>query len=123
MRKLDSRADVLLRFYNDCDARLAVMDRYNQDRAETRRLENLSDRADMVIAEAEGTLAAIGRQFVDEAQRVGRALTGLADAQVLFLAGEAPLDDLEALADRIIERSESDEKTIRELDATLGRSV
>ncbi len=99
------------------------MDRYNQDRAETRRLENLSDRADMVIAEAEGTLAAIGRQFVDEAQRVGRALTGLADAQVLFLAGEAPLDDLEALADRIIERSESDEKTIRELDATLGRSV
>lgn len=123
LRKLDSRADVLLQFYNDCDARLAVMDRYNQDMVETRRLESLSDRADLVIAEAEGALAAIGRQFVDEAQRVGRALAGLADAQVLSLAGEAPLDDMEALADRIIERSESDEETIRELDAALGRGV
>ena len=120
LRKLDSRADVLLQFYSDCDARLAVMDRCNQDRAETRRLENLSDRADMVIAEAEGTLAAIGRQFVHEAQLVGRALAGLADVQMLSLAGEAPLDDMEFLADRIIERSESDKRAIRALDASLG---
>ena len=118
--KLDSRADVLLQFYSDCDARLAVMDRCNQDRIETRRLENLSDRADMVIAEAEGTLAAIGRQFLQEAQLVGRALAGLADVQVLSLAGDAPLDDMEVLADRIIERSESDKRAIRALDASLG---
>ena len=85
--------------------------------------QNLSDRADMVIAEAEETLAVIGRQFVAEARRVGRALAGLADTQVLSLAGEAPLDDMESLADRIIERSDSDKKAIRELDASVGRGT
>lgn len=39
--KLDRRADVLLKFYHDCEARIAVMDRYNRDIEEIRRLDRL----------------------------------------------------------------------------------
>lgn len=116
LKKLDGRADVLLRFYNDCDARLAVMDRCNRDMAEARRLEDLSGRADMVIAEAEGTLAAIGGQFVREAQLIGQAMGGLARVQLQSLAGEVHIDNIESLADRIIESSEAEERAIRTLD-------
>ena len=114
--KLNRRADVLLNFYNECDARLAVMDRYNRDMEETRRLEELSGKADMVIAGAQGALAAIGEEFVREAQAVGRALGGLAEVQIKSLAGEAPLDNIEYLADRVIENSESEERAIGALD-------
>ena len=114
--KLNRRAEVLLNFYNECDARLAVMDRYNRDMEETRRLEELSGRADMVIAGAQGALAAIGEEFVREAEAVGRALGGLAEVQIKSLAGEAPLDNIEYLADRVIENSESEEQAIGALD-------
>ena len=119
--KLNSRADVLLNFYNECDARLAVMDRYNRDMEETRRLEELSGRADMVIAGARGALVALGQEFVREAQAVGRALGGLAEVQIKSLAGEAPLDSIEYLADRVIENSESEERAIGALDEVLRR--
>ena len=114
--KLNRRADVLLNFYNECDARLAVMDRYNRDMEETRRLEELSGRADMVIAGAQGALVAIGQEFLREAEAVGRALGGLAEVQIKSLAGEAPLDNIEYLADRVIENSESEERAIGALD-------
>lgn len=116
LRKLNRRADVLLNFYNECDARLAMMNRYNRDMEETRRLEELSGRADMVIAGAQGALAAIGQDFVREAQAVGRALSGLAEVQIKSLAGEAPLDNIEYLADRVIENSESEERAIGALE-------
>ncbi len=119
--KLNRRADVLLNFYNECEARLAVMNRYNRDMEETRRLEELSGRADMVIAGAQGALAAIGQEFVREAQAVGRALSGLAEVQIKSLAGEAPLDNIEYLADRVIENSESEERAIGALDEVWAR--
>lgn len=119
--KLNRRADVLLNFYNECEARLTVMNRYNRDMEETRRLEELSGRADMVIAGAQGALAAIGQEFVREAQAVGRALSGLAEVQIKSLAGEAPLDNIEYLADRVIENSESEERAIGALDEVWTR--
>ncbi len=119
LAKLDARADTLLRFYNDCDARLALMDRYNQDMEETRRLEELSGRTDVAIAGAEDTLLAIGEQFVREAQAVGRALGGLARVQIKSLAGDAPLDNIEYLADRIIESSDAERRAVEDLDRVL----
>ena len=119
LAKLDARADTLLRFYNDCDARLSLMDRYNQDMEETRRLEELSGRTDVAIAGAEDTLLAIGEQFIREAQAVGRALGGLARVQIKSLAGDAPLDNIEYLADRIIESSDAERRAVEDLDRIL----
>lgn len=119
LAKLDARADTLLRFYNDCDARLSLMDRYNQDMEETRRLEELSGRTDVAIAGAEDTLLAIGEQFVREAQAVGRALGGLARVQIKSLAGDAPLDNIEYLADRIIESADAERRAVEDLDRVL----
>ncbi|MXW18629.1 MAG: hypothetical protein F4Z83_13930 [Gemmatimonadetes bacterium] len=119
LAKLDARADTLLRFYNDCDARLSLMDRYNQDMEETRRLEELSGRTDVAIAGAEDTLLAIGEQFIREAQAVGRALGGLARVQIKSLAGDAPLDNIEYLADRIIESSDAERRVVEDLDRIL----
>ncbi len=117
--KLDARADVLLKFYNDCEAKVAVMDRYTRDIDETRRLEELSGSADMAISVAEGTLSAIGQQFVREAHALGEALGGFARVQIKSLAGEAPVDNIEYLADRIIESSDSERAAIEDLDRAL----
>ena len=119
LAKLDARASTLLRFYNECDAKLAIMGRYNRDIEETRRLEELSGKTDMAIAGAEDTLLAIGEQFVREAQALGRALGGLARVQIKSLAGEAPLDNIEYLADRIIESSDAERRAVEDLDRVL----
>ena len=121
LTRLDARADVLLRFYNDCEARLGAMDRHSRDIAEARRLHRLSGTANVVIAEAEDTLAAIGASFVREARRVGEVLGGFERLQIKSLAGEAPLDDIEYLADRIIESSESELAAVEELKSALNQ--
>ena len=122
MAKLDARASVLLNFYNECEARLALMDRYNSDLEKARDLEELTGQADVVVAEAEGTLTAIGTQFLQEAHRVGEVLGGLERVQIKELAGEADLDNIEHMADRIIESSEADRKSIEELRQVLNWS-
>ena len=118
--KLDGRADVLRRFYNDCEARIAVMDRCNRDIEETRRLDRLSGTADMVIVGAETALAGIGASFVREAHKVGEVLGSFERLQLKSLAGEAPLDDIEFLADRINESSEREYDTVERLSRTMG---
>ena len=117
--KLDGRADVLRRFYNDCEARIAVMDRCNRDIEETRRLDRLSGAADMVITGAETALAGIGASFVREARKVGEVFGSFERLQLKSLAGEAPLDDIEFLADRINESSEADFATVERLSRTM----
>ena len=121
LAKLDGRADVLRKFYNDCEARIAVMDRCNRDIEETRRLEQLSGTADMVIAGADTALAGIGASFVREAHKMGRVLGSFERLQLKSLAGEAPLDDIEFLADRINEASEREYDTVERLGRTMGR--
>ena len=117
--KLDGRADILRKFYNECHARVAVMDRYNRDIEETRRLERLSGTAGTLIAEAEGVLAGIGASFVREAQKVGEVLGDFERLQLKSLAGEAPLDDIEFLADRINESSEAEFATVEKLSRAI----
>ena len=117
--KLDGRADVLRKFYNDCEARIAVMDRCNRDIEETRRLERLSGTADMLIAGAETALAGIGASFVREAHKMGRVLGSFERLQLKSLAGEAPLDDIEFLADRINESSEREYDTVERLSRRM----
>ena len=93
--KLDARAAALRKFYNDCDARLRVMDRCNRDLEESRRLEELSGRADIVIARAEGVMESIARAFVAEARAMGEALGIVATVGIKSLAGVAPVENIE----------------------------
>ena len=101
--KLEARSVALRRFYNECDARLATMDRHNHDLEEFRRLKELSGRADIVIAHAEGTMHGLATAFVAEAQAFADALGGVAAVSITALAGEAPMDNIDYFADRIIE--------------------
>ena len=117
--RLDERADVLRKFYNECEARVAVMDRYNRDLEESRRLERLSGTADMVIAGADAALAGIGASFVREALKVGEVLGNFERLQLTSLAGEAPLDNIEYLADRINESSGREFETVEKLSRAI----
>lgn len=123
LAKLDARAAALRKFYNDCDARLAVMDRCNRDIAESRRLEELSGKADVVIAGAEGTIQALALQFVAEARNIAEALGGVATVGIKSLAGEAPVDNIEYLADHIIESSDRERSVIEDLERHLSHAV
>ncbi len=117
--KLDGRANVLLKFYRDCEARIAVMERYNRDIEEIRRLERLSGSADTVIAGAETTLGGIGASFLREARQVGEVIGTFERLQLKSLVGEAPLEDIEFLADRINESSERQFETVEQLRRTI----
>ena len=118
--KLDARAEILREFYSDCEARIAVMDRHSQDIEENRRLEALSESADVVIADAAATLAAIGAGFMHEARRIGKVLGEFERLQIKSLAGGAPLDDMEYLADRIIECFDSEVAAVEQLKKVLN---
>ena len=117
--KLDSRSAALLKFYNECDARIAAMDRRNRDLDEFRSLEELSGRADMVIAHAEGTIDALATAFVMEARAFADALGGVATVGIKSLAGEAPMDNIDYFADRIIEDSDRDRAAVEDLERRL----
>ena len=117
--KLDGRADVLRRFYNECEVKISVMDRYNSDIEESRRLARLSGTADMVIAGAEATLTGIGASFVREARKIGEVFGDFERLQLGTLAGEVPMDNVEVLADRINKASESKYATVEKLSRTI----
>ena len=119
--KLDGRAGVLLKFYQDCEARITVMERHNHDIEEIRRLERLSGSADTVIAGAETALGGIGASFLREARQVGEVIGAFERLQLKSLVGEAPLDDIEFLADRINESSERQFETVQQLSRTIEK--
>lgn len=120
LEELDSRSDALRKFYIECDVRLAAMDRRNRDLEEFRRLEELSGRADIAIAEAEGTIYTLLTSFVTEARAFADALGGVASVGIKSLAGEAPMDNIEYFADQIIEDSERDRAAIQDLERRLA---
>jgi hypothetical protein len=116
---LDERARLLVAFFNDCEARVAVLQSTKRDYEEIRKLEALADRSDEVVAHAERTLASIGATFVSEALRVGNALGGLERIGLTTLAGEVPVDRLEALADRILESDERDRNALERVAGSI----
>jgi len=116
---LDQRARLLVTFFNDCEARVAVLQSTKRDYEEIRKLEALADRSDDIVTQAEGTLVAIGASFVSEALRVGNALGGLERIGLANLAGEVPVDHLEALADRILESAERDQSALERVAGSI----
>ncbi len=118
--KLETRSVALRRFYNECDARIAAMDRRNRDFEESRRLQELTGRANMAIENAERAIYASATEFVAEARAFADALGGVASVSITSLAGEAPVDDIGYFADRIIEDSDRDREVIADLERRLS---
>lgn len=119
LSRVDERADLLLKFYDECEAKLAIMDRCNQDIRETRKVEALSQQAGTVIAQAQGAIQALGHSFVEEAQKIARALGDTAGTQYKILAGDASLDNIDYVADKIVECSDSEQKQIQDMKKAL----
>jgi hypothetical protein len=109
---LDQRAETLVAFFNECEARVAVLQSTKRDFEEIKKLERLSDSSEELVANAENTLVAIASNFASEALRVGTALGGLERVGLTSLAGEASIDHLEAFADRVVEGAARDREAL-----------
>jgi hypothetical protein len=116
---LDERARLLVSFFNDCEARVAVLQSTKRDYEEIRKLEALADQSDELVTHAEETLVSIGASFVSEALKVGNALGGLERIGLANLAGEVSVDHLEALADRIVESAERDRSALERVAGSI----
>jgi hypothetical protein len=116
---LDQRARLLVAFFNDCEARIAVLQNTKRDYEEIRKLEALADRSDEIVTHAEAMLASIGASFLSEALRVGNALGGLERIGLASLAGEVSVDHLEALADRIVESAEREQRALEAVTESI----
>jgi hypothetical protein len=116
---LDQRARLLVAFFNDCEARIAVLQSTKRDYEEIRKLEALADRSDEIVTNAEATLASIGAGFLSEALRVANALGGLERIGIANLAGEVSVDHLEALADRIVESAEREQRALERVTESI----
>ena len=117
---LDERSESLLGFFNKCEARISALERGKQDYVQSKRLASLGDRADLVIDEAGATLRRIGESFVGQAIRVGDALGSVERFHLKELAGEVPLDQMKAIADRIIETSVEEREALQNLTASVS---
>jgi hypothetical protein len=116
---LDERARLLVSFFNDCEARVAVLQSTKRDYDEIRKLDRLADGSDEIVIRAQETLASISTSFVSEALRVASALGGLERVGLINLAGEATVDQIETLADRIAESAERDRTALEQLPRSV----
>lgn len=120
LTEVDARAHILQTFFNECEARVATMRHGRRDYDEVRKLGSLSERAEVIVADANSTLAEIGNSFIREAVRVGNALGGIERVSLITLAGDAPVDRIESLADRILENSEKERAVLERLAYDLS---
>ena len=115
LTELDHRSEALLQFFNECDAKLTVLDRFSRDHEKSLALEKLRERADGTVADAQSTLGLIGQQFVAEALRMGQALGALERYELKESAGFVPLDRIEHVADQILSSSREERETLAAL--------
>ena len=120
LAEVDNRAAALSYFYHRCEAKLAAMDRSSNDLVEVRRLEQLSGKADAAMAHARGTIEGLAQSFLAEAQNIASALGSADRSQLGVLAGNAPIENIEYLADKIHESRERDRGAIEKLERTLA---
>ena len=122
LEELDRRSDALLTFLNECYAKLAVLEGTRTDYAESKRLAVLSEQADIVVEDSQLVLDRIGEQFLEEATRLGGALGALRALHLKEIAGDVPLEQIEHVADRILEVYHEDNETLKTLMDSIARS-
>ena len=115
LTELDHRREALLQFFNECEAKLPVLERFGRDHEESLALEKLKERADGTVADAQSALGLIGQQFVSEAFRMGQALGALERYELKESAASVPLDRIEYMADQILLSSREERETLAAL--------
>ena len=115
LAELDHRSEALLQFFNECEAKLPVLERFRRDHEESLALEKLKERADGTVADAQSALELIGQQFVSEALRMGQALGALERYELKESAASVPLDRIEHVADQILSSSREERETLAAL--------
>jgi len=118
--ELDHRSEALLQFFNECEAKLPVLERFRRDHEESLALEKLKERADGTVADAQSALELIGQQFVSEALRMGQALGALERYELKESAASVPLDRIEHVADQILSSSREERETLVVLMEKMG---
>jgi len=118
--ELDHRSDALLRFFNECEAKLPVLEKFRSDHEKSLALERLKERAGGTISEAQSALELIGKQFVSEALRIGQTLGALERFEIKESAAFVPLDRIEHVADQILSSSQEERETLEVLMKEAG---
>jgi hypothetical protein len=119
LAELEKRELALLDFFQQCEARISLIERSRRDHEETERLALLSRRTDGLIVDATLAMEEIGRAFVEGAIRVGQALGALDRLQLKQSAGAVDTDDIERVAERIIEAAAEEERSLSRLVTSL----
>lgn len=118
--ELDARSRILFDFFDRCEAKLAVLEHSGRDVEESRRLARLSDRAAGVAHDAEAAIAGIAGDVLRQAVQVGRALGAMERLRIQHSAGELPVDEIEAVADRIIASADEERRALEDLVSSVG---
>jgi len=118
--ELDARSQILLDFFNSCEAKLSALEHSQRDVEESRRLAALSQRAEDVTLDAQQAIAGIGRDVLRQALEVGEALGAAERLRIQYTAGEIPVEEIETVADRILDSAESERRVLAALVAAVG---
>jgi len=113
--KIDKQESSLLAFFNQCEARVSVLEQGVRDQEEIQGLSTLSENADSVVVDATLVLETIGQQLIKELIQLGQALGSLRRLQLKESAGEVPVDQIEKVADRILESASDDQRMLVDL--------
>lgn len=118
--ELDRREAALLGFFAECDRKLRILERSRSDHVESRILSDLTKHADDIVIDATLALEAIGRSFVQEATRVGRALGALQRVQLKESAGDVEAEGVERVAEKILQAAQDEERELAQLMKQVG---
>ena len=115
LRELDIQVHSLREFFDLCEVRLLRMTRFTRDLEESERLRSLSARADQLVVDAREILRGIAAEFLADAVQVSSVLTSFEEVRLLELAGEAEVDQLEEIAEELIQTSKQQQERLRVL--------
>lgn len=121
--ELEGRREALLAFLDRCEAKVSLIERRGSDAHESRKLADLSERADSLVGDASDAIAAVGEAFLRDAASFGRALSDFRELQTFRMAEEVDIDDLERLADSVIDAAEDDRAHLDRFSQQLERSA
>lgn len=120
IHEIDTRAEAFRAFLNRYEAKLVPLETRRRDWEESERLARLSDRAETEVAQAKLTIGLMAREFLEDALLVANALGGLERLELLESAEHVDVNHLEAVAQRIVEVSAADRRTLAELERNLA---
>lgn len=118
--ELDARSQILLDFFNSCEAKLSALEYSRRDMDESRRLARLSVQAEQVSHDAERAMAEIAEDVLRRALEVGQALGAVERLRIQDSAAELPVEEVEEVADRILASADSERRALSRLTALAG---